>query len=170
MSKPSKFTLTAAQLTEIEYAMLNDSRDYVRRRTKAIWLKHHGHNAQAIANECGAASRVSVYSWFDAYQTGGIDALCRPNRRQDDAGLHAALSEFGVDLPLTYTETLRDRVEEKTGMTFTSEQFDDIILALDGRWLYDPEDQALITRIPLVGDSDVYWRERLSPGEESAAD
>ena len=137
MSRYPLLTLNAAQLAEIEDTMVNDKSEYVRRRARAI------------------------FQWLHVYQTNDLEELHQPSIQLDD-GTYAFIVDFDPGAPVCYSDVLRDRVEQRTGMCFTPQEFDELLFALGGRWAYNPEDKMLYGRIPLVGDDEFFWYDPLS--------
>jgi len=130
MPKQIDYTLTAAELTQIERAIAHDPRPDVVRRATAIHLLHQGHTVPEVGKMV-AASRASIQNWHKRWREGGLAALAnqpipgrKPKANQTyQAALEQTLAsdphELGYAFSVWTLERLSQHLERETGIALS---------------------------------------------------
>jgi transposase len=131
MPKAQDYQLTREEMKAIEKAIKSDKRSEVVQRCIAVRLLHLGHKPEQVA-KMQAVSKPTIYSWFQHWQSGGVEALAnlpksgRPPKADDAYSLalmdviEKEPKEFGYEFMMWTVERLSAHLEKKTGI-FLSE-------------------------------------------------
>lgn len=145
MSRRVDFTLTPAQLAEIEHAINYSPQPEVRQRAIAIRLLHLGHKPEQVA-EMVAITANTIWTWHRRWCQDGIAGLAdrpksgRKTKANTDyvSQLEAALDSDPQQLGLAYhvwtLNKLRLYLHQQTGILLSYTRFRALLSKLDYVW------------------------------------
>jgi putative transposase len=145
MSRRVVFTLTSAQLAEIEQAINTSAHPEVRQRAIAIRLLHLGHKPEAVA-EMVAITANTIWTWHRRWRKDGIAGLAdRPKSgrktkstseyvRQLEAALERDPQQLGLAYHIWTLNKLRLYLHQQTGILLSYTRFRALLSKLDYVW------------------------------------
>ena len=132
MPKKIDFTLTKVELKALELAIRRDKRPKVRTRATALRALHLGSRPDEVA-EMFLVTQASIYNWWHAYQSLGLEGLAdkpkrMPRRKITEAYLAALATvlesdpqALGYDFAIWTRERLCDHLAAETGIHLSAD-------------------------------------------------
>ena len=158
MATKRDYTLTPAQLMDIEQALRHDERREVRRRARVIYLLHQEHGSTKVAQMI-ATTRRTIYNWHDAWLAEGIEGLARKpgsgRRPKATPAYHSRFEELlatrpgelGYDRARWTVGLLRTHLAKETGILLSERAMGNLVRQA-GYWYRLPEKR-------LIGPQDI---------------
>jgi len=113
-----RLTFSEEDIKELDYQRYHHPHPRVQRKMEALLLKAKGLPHQQIAS-CVGVCENTVRSYFQQYQTGGIEALKHVEFRRPTSELqahHDTIEAYFREHPVTTIPQAVKRIEELTGL------------------------------------------------------
>jgi transposase len=145
MSRRIDFTLTEAQLAELEQAINNSAYPEVRQRAIAIRMLHVGQHPQQVGEMVMVTSNT-IYAWHKRWREQGLAGLRdghrtgRPNKADDtyvqelERVLELDPRSLGLPFTIWTLNRLRLYLAEKTGIVLSYTRFRALMSREGYRW------------------------------------
>lgn len=113
-----RLTFSEEDIKELDYQRYHHPHPRVQRKMEALLLKAKGLPHQQIAS-CVGVCENTMRSYFQQYQSGGIEALTRLEFRRPSSELeahHETIEAYFKEYPATTIPHAVKRIEELTGL------------------------------------------------------